>query len=803
MNCTAGRRSFYGKKDVHRGDQMLRNLVILSSAVCLSALASSVFAQAPASDNGTGAIQGVQPEVNDLVTDIVVTAQKRTDRLRDVPLSINAASGEQLQNAGITSTADLERIVPGFTAINTAFGNPVFFIRGIGFNDTTLGVSPAVSIYMDQQPLSFSPEARGAVLDLERVEVLKGPQGTLFGQNSTGGAINYIAAKPTAVLKEGLDFTYGRFGQADAEGFISAPVSDDLQIRVAARTENRDQWQRGYVGDEQLGSKGFLNGRISVSWEPSNRVSVLLTASGWKDRSEAQQPQFVLYAPARIGQQANPVPFPVAAFPPAPQDARDAAWPRSFDYGLDNWFYQFSGDVEADLTDDLHLNSLTSYNRYHQSVPINYGGTTYPNAFSDDKGRIQTFSQELRLNGELGPAISWMVGANYKWDHVFERQIADPIITSSSIIAGIPFTAYFSDNDQNIKSRSIFGSVDYKIIDQLTLQGSVRYNKEDRDFAGCARDSGNGTLAAGVSRIIGQTIAPGSCVAVSDTLQPLSVVNNSLNQDNLSYRASLNWKPYTDTLLYANITRGYKSGSFPTLPGFFATQLDPIGQESVLAYEAGTKFRLAQKFDVTGAGFYYNYHDKQLLGAKTDPVFGVLPALVSIPESHVAGGEVSLIAGPFSGLTIALNGTYVATRVGSNPVNPTGPFGNSGNFVGQSFPFTPKWQGSANAEYRFSAGQDLTGFGGVEATARSSATAALLSGAPAFSRQEASFRIPGYLVVDLRAGVETADEQWRIELFGRNVSDRFYVTGIKKSADFVTQYTGFPTTYGARIVYRM
>lgn len=782
---------------------MPRLSIILLSAASLSTLASAALAAAPPAGGSPGSPDAASSSASDGMSDIIVTAQKRSDRLSDVPLSINAATGEQLKVAGITGAADLVKIVPGFTTVNTAFGNPVYLIRGIGFNDSTLGISPAVSIYMDQQPLSFSPMSRGSVLDLERVEVLKGPQGTLFGQNSTGGAINFIAAKPTQTFKAGADFTYGRFGQADGEAFISGPVSDTLAVRVAARTENRSDWQKGYLSNERLGNKRFLNGRISAFWTPSDRISLLLTVNGWRDRSDAQQPQFVKYTPARTGPTARVVPFPIETFPAAPHNARAAAWPVGFDYRLDNWMYSFAGDLEADLTDDIHLASLTSYVDYHQSVPINYGGTTFANAFSLDVGDISTFAQELRLSGDIGSRIKWMLGGAYKRDHVLEIQYAEPLISSSAILAGRLINGYTDTNDQRIKSRGVFGSVDFKLTDQLTLQGSMRYTKENRRYTGCVSDTGAGDLAGAANNALRTNIAPGGCVAISSTGQALPIINNSLNQDNVSYRASLNWKPSSTTLIYANITKGYKSGSFPTIFGVFATQKDPIGQESVLAYELGAKLRLAPKIDMTGAAFYYDYGDKQLLGAKRDLIFGVLPALVSIPKSRVAGAEASVTAGPFSGLTIALNGTYVSSKVQKNPVQPTGPFGDPGNFVGEAFPLTPKWQGTASVDYRFAINERLNGYGGASATGRTRTFNALLARTPASALNEATYHVSGRALLDLRIGIEAADRLWSVELWGRNVTNRYYTTGTKKVADFVTSFAGMPATYGVTARFRM
>ena len=206
---------------------MTKRFITLAATVSAVALHAQAWGQTDAAPQATSSGLG----------DIVVTAQKREQAINDVPLSITAASGEKLANQGITNVADLVKIVPGFNYTESAFATPVYTLRGIGFYDTSLAAKPTVSIYQDQVPIPFSIMTRGATLDLERVEVLKGPQGTLFGSNATGGAINYIAAKPTSTFKAGLDAGLDSFGQVSGGGFISGPISDTLSARVAVRTE--------------------------------------------------------------------------------------------------------------------------------------------------------------------------------------------------------------------------------------------------------------------------------------------------------------------------------------------------------------------------------------------------------------------------------------------------------------------------------------------------------------------------------------------------------------------------------------
>ena len=165
--------------------------------------------------------------------DIVVTANKREQNLNDVGLSVTAIGGEALAERRITSVQDIAAAVPGLKFAESGAGTPIYTLRGIGFNEESLGVYPSVSVYTDEVPLPFPVLTLRAAFDLERVEVLKGPQGTLFGQNATGGAINYIAAKPTNELRYGADISYARFNYLNGNAFISGPMGDNAGFRLA------------------------------------------------------------------------------------------------------------------------------------------------------------------------------------------------------------------------------------------------------------------------------------------------------------------------------------------------------------------------------------------------------------------------------------------------------------------------------------------------------------------------------------------------------------------------------------------
>jgi outer membrane receptor protein involved in Fe transport len=171
-----------------------------------------------------------------MLEEVVVTAQKVSQNINDVGMSIDSATGDELYDMGVKDTADLVKLVPGFNHTYSIYGTPIYTIRGVGFVETTLSSGPTVSVYTDEVPIPFAAETKGALLDVRRVEVLKGPQGTLYGQNSTGGAINYIANRPTEQFEAGFDVSYGRFSTTDIQGFVSGSLTDTVRGRLSVRS---------------------------------------------------------------------------------------------------------------------------------------------------------------------------------------------------------------------------------------------------------------------------------------------------------------------------------------------------------------------------------------------------------------------------------------------------------------------------------------------------------------------------------------------------------------------------------------
>lgn len=738
--------------------------------------------------------------------EIIVTAQKRSERLSDVPLSITALTGDQLVARGITDTAQLERIVPGFTVQKTYLGQPVFYLRGIGFSDASVSASPTVSIYTDEIPMPFSAMARGAAMDLARVEVLKGPQGTLFGQNATGGAVNYIVGKPTDSFQSGFDASIDRFSSVTASGFVSGPLTPGINARLSVQTEQGGDWQKSISRDgDERGAKNFMNGRLVLAIEPDGPVRFDFIAQAWKDKSDTQAPQFTIFTPTRSGPAANQEAFTaLAAQVAAPRDPRAADWDPNSPTARDDRFYQVALRGELELGDSARVTSITAYNDLQTYSPIDLDGTPFGNGFYEPVASAETFSQEVRIDGEIGRRLKWLIGANYQRADTEETFAQTLNVTNS---APFFYTKTAAINNQKVDTYAGFGSIDLELSDTLTARASGRYTSEKRDFAGCFADGGDGVLANAFATISGtlsgQTVAigPGECVTLDDTTNlPLDIVNKSLKENNFSWRTGLDWKVNPNTLVYANVAKGYKSGAFSGVVALFARQLNPVVQESVLAYEIGVKTALAdRRLQLTAATFYYDYSDKQLQGYIISP-FGPLTTLRNVPSSSVKGIEFDVVVRPVDLLKLQVSGTYLNTRVKSDPPEPRDPLGVPTTLVGESFPYTPDFQLTADIEQRIPLSDSAEAYLGASMVHHSSTSAAFGRDSSQTTRQ--IFTIGAYTLFDARAGVSFNHGRIVAEIWGRNIFNKYYLTNITRIIDTVPRYTGMPANYGLRVSWR-
>jgi iron complex outermembrane recepter protein len=724
--------------------------------------------------------------------EVVVTAEKRSEKASDVPMSITAVTAEQLDKQGVVAVSDLTKIVPGFTYQPSDYGTPIYTIRGIGFKDVAVAVAPAVSVYVDQVPLAYSAMTEGAAFDLDRLEVLKGPQGTLFGQNSTGGAMNFIAAKPTDHFEAGADATYGRFNEADGQGFLSGPLTDTLSARLAVRTEQRDAWQQSETRDDTLGVRDFSTGRLLLDWKPSQDLRFEFNANGWLDKSDTQAAQFVKFEPT-VPNGYQDLTAALERYVPAPNDARIADWYPNTSFRRDDNFHQFSLRSDWDVSEAVTLTSITAWSDFKQHAPIDTDGTDLDNFMMTVRAAIQSFSQELRLAGATPEkTVHWMIGANYQDDRTRDDQEGD-YTSSNSGIGPYRYHDFINSNHQKIDTKAVFGSLDFKLSDTWSTQSSVRYTKYDNHFDGCLFDTGDGELSTAFSSIASAPIPPGACVTLNPTtFAAVPIVSKNLDESNVSWREGFNWKPSEDSLYYVNATKGFKAGGFPTVPGLFPNQFDPIKQESVLAYELGTKQTLlSRSLQIDAAAFYYDYKDKQLIGYITT-AFGNLPGLVSIPKSSVEGGEVNVTWRPLASLTLTAGGTYIDSKV-TGDFTTNNPLNQQVDIKGEAFPNTPKWLFTSDAEYDFQLTDGIGAYVGGSDSYKGESSAAF--------GDVALFNVHSYSLLDLRAGINSGN--WHVELWGHNVTNKFYVETVTHVVDTVARVVGMPVTYGVTVGYRM
>lgn len=795
--------------------------------------------------------------------EIIVTANKREQSVNDVGLTISAASGADLANRGIDGPEDLAKLVPGFTFTQSLYSTPVYTLRGIGLYDATFGASPSVAVYSDQIPRNVPVMSDALDLDIERVEVLKGPQGTLFGQSSTGGAINYILGKPTREFSAGFGASYERFDRFEASGFVSGPLGERVAARLAVKGVTGGAWQRSLSRpSDENGATRKIEGRLTVDLEPIDSLKIELVATGVKDRSDPLAPQYAgtllnIY-PNQAALTASRNPFGVvnaaryadlttptsagfdASFlgrqtvvvgrllgsnaskaagarailgTPISNKARDAEFGAGVIGKSDNSYYQFAGRADLELSDSVTLTSLTALARKELDYSQDLDATTAQVVDVPLDGVVRSFNQELRLAVDTD-RLHGIVGASY--DNLRTTQnnffFLGDLTTNADLIA-----LTLNNFSSRMRSYGLFANAEFEVTPQFTVQGGIRYTKNKQNASYCYNDPAIDT-PQGTAFVFGQflnsvpiTIQPGQCfptagdILLGTARSTLTPVDGRLNEDNVSFRVGANYKFDGGTLLYATLSQGYKSGIFSAIGASRVTQYTPATQEKVIAYEAGFKAPLSgRSVQFNGAGFYYDYSDKQVRGRIQDTVFGLLEKMLNVPKSYIYGVEGELVVRPVDGLDMSASATYLKSKVtGNYSATPDGnavynAAGYTGNFKGSELPYTPKFSANFDAQYEFPLSGALNGFlGGTVIYQGKQNTTFHNSALPA-----TDFKINSYTTLDLRAGVTSDDDRWRVSIYGQNVTNKSYVTAISTFLDTLIRYRGKPAIYGVSVAYK-
>lgn len=761
------------------------------------------------------------------VAEIVVTANKRAQSLSKVGASVAAFDSSMLQDRNIVRVEELAASVPGLALAPSTHGTPVWTLRGVGFNADSLGVYPAVSLSIDQAPMSFPVLSGRSMYDLERVEVLKGPQGTLFGQNSTGGAINFVAAKPTDELEAGFNMNYGRFNELNGTAFISGPISDTIGMRLAIDAGHRDDWQYSFTRPDTNGQQGYVAARLITMWEPTDKLRFELNLNGSVDRSQPQALQIIASLPS------NPAAPTVEELttPLAPRDLRAADWSTTGRVG--NQFQDptanpdprgnrrlFQAFLRADyeISDSIDLTLITTFNTLSQQMSFDLDGSQFELVDNPrDNGRIFDFSQEVRLsNAASGAQFRWTVGATYNYSEVDQEQ--DITYGANSLASAANNNIFIStiENSGVMNNYAVFANGEYDVTDRITLKGGLRYTNTSNNNSMCNTDLVPSQNVQELFTLLGQILAnqtvplgPGDCYSLDENNLPIGTggvpggpLLIDLRQDNISFTGGIDFQVTDDTLLYANISRGYKAGAFPVITGSTQAVFFPATQESVTSYEAGFKTRLADNaITWSGAAFYQDYRNKQIQGTVNTGLFGLLQRLDNVPRSYILGFETDVVVRPVDGLTLTGSASYLKTKV--QEYSGITVFGAQKDFAGSRLPFAPEWTLIGDIDYRIPTANDGEFFVGTSVNFRTDQAAYIAgdeleipdNGVNRWTNR-VPFNIEGYTLVDARIGYTFPGERLTLSAWGKNIFNTFNVQNVISYNNIITQAVGMPVTYG-------
>ncbi|HWA64194.1 MAG TPA: TonB-dependent receptor [Caulobacteraceae bacterium] len=424
------------------------------------ALCGSVSSLALAETAAPASPAAASVEVNELI----VTAERREQSINDVGMAISALGGDTLKAARVTSVQDLTQVVPGFTASQSRSGLPIYSLRGIGFNVISASSTSPVGSYVDQAAYVYPSMNGGPIFDIARVEVLKGPQGTLYGRNTTGGLVDLITNKPQDTFSGAITAEVGDYATHNIEGYVNIPLSDTLKVRLAMRTEDSDRgWQTSFTRPtDHRGEVHKLGARAEVAWAPTSKIDFLLTMNYWRDRSDTIAQQYGTYITNPYT--ANPAVWRVAPYFAAFDTAWKAAnihsntvadWETpgaqgqltrfgtegngaySLPLGALKKHDEFTSTVLHStwkVTPDISVISLTGFNLEHSFSPFATSGTPFEFGIFTDGGKTSNLFEELRLQGDTG-RLKWTVGGYYGRDKVAGQApgLFDDIFTVSNL----------------------------------------------------------------------------------------------------------------------------------------------------------------------------------------------------------------------------------------------------------------------------------------------------------------------------------------------------------------------------------
>ncbi|MCF8473236.1 MAG: TonB-dependent receptor [Emcibacter sp.] len=733
-----------------------------------------------------------------LMDEVTVTAQKRSQSAQDVGISISAFSREQLEAMGYTNAQEVTAMAPGVSTLQpNGEANYSIGIRGVANNDFTTNVESPIAVYVDEVYISQMSGAGFMLFDVNRVEILRGPQGTLFGRNATGGLVHYVTEKPGEEFGGYGSITYGSFDRIKFQGAVNLPVNDKLAVRASVSTHQGG----GYITnrlmpDTKLNNANETAGRFQALFTPNESFDLLLNArfgqqdirTGFFENVSSAFPDGVLTPTVPNTTLNNYL------------DNDGDVFAGDYDRPGRNKLktYGYTGTLNWHMGDGMSLTSITDY----QSVNRNYiedsdaSPSNYFNFFLTTDAK--QFSEELRLAGETDN-IKWVTGFYY-----MDLDIDD---TNGSIIPGLVEAVFGPVDEQGfngirnpyqtkVKTWSLFGQVEFEMNEQVSLIAGFRYIDEKKDhFYRDVLYMYPDTSDSGIDP---------NAIEIVDALDPYS---GKRHDKSWSARAQVNYRPSDDALLYASWNRGVKSGGFnaPLLPTAIYVTDDFMNYrpETLDAFEVGFKWDFAEgKARLNGAAYYYDYNDYQAFA-----IIG-LDTFTLNADSKNKGFEIELQLNPTEGMDVQFGIAYIDAKVKNVP-GITIDVATSEGDVSAILPGatvrpvqTPKWNLNGLIRHEFDAGSGKLAIQ-VDGQYRSEHTFGLLS--------TEALTEDGYFLGNASITyIPQGDNDWSLRFFVKNITDEEYLvqtfdlSGTVENGGLfglTEQYYGQPRTWGVNLSY--
>ena len=611
---------------------------------------------------------------------IIVTANKRVENLQSIGISAQTLLGDELAKSGMYDLRSIGDYVPGLN-IRSAEGehNQIITLRGVGLRSATANVSPSVGVHTDGIYQATPAFLSFPLFDIERVEVLKGPQGTLYGKNTTGGTINIMTHQPTQERNGHAYLSYGRFNDLHLEAAVGGGLNDRLSGRFALMANYSDGHQRnqGTLGNDGFtripgtipalpltaanddwGGANKLALRGSLHWAVSNAFRTTLSLHGLRDRSETWQRK--LKGTDRLG------------FSDPSGDPRDVVTHLEPRIHLNQWGGFLNNEFDLNGIQFKALSGFEILDRDY--ITDDSSPTRLAEQFFDDRAYL--FSQEFLLTSEPNRPLRWQAGVLYTHDS------AEHDKTTRSF--DIALSSINTQWTRRANAISIFGQTEYNVLSQLNVIAGVRYSYERRTFE--ARSVDVDPFALGLN------LFPELPISTDD----------HINNDGISWKLGIDWQVDDDTLVYFSSSHGFKSGGWDGSPFITASATLPFDEETVLSHELGFKTDWqALDLRLNGAAFYTDYDNLQDESTLFIPTgLGLIPdnRIINVGTARIVGLELDLLwLTPIEGLSLKGDVAFMHSEITEFT-----PGEDRLDFTGNALPGTPELELFSRAAYAWS-----------------------------------------------------------------------------------------------------